>query len=133
MNEPEPHAAVSRPIVLQFATTAIREERQAVIRNRAGLEQFWRELHGDDGSAPPPVDFRGVDVVAYCAGPRSSGGHAVSVVGVRRSGRIATVEVVVTKPAPGETVTLAYTYPAAMRSVPKLPVVVRFDVVVRTR
>jgi hypothetical protein len=122
------------PVNLEFGTSRIHEERRVVIRNRQTLEELWYEHMGADGTAPPPaVDFRGADVIGYFAGPRSSGGFRISIPHVSHIGRIAIVNVVISKPAPGEHVPLAFTYPGIIRTVPKLPVVVRFQVTTKTR
>jgi hypothetical protein len=115
------------------AMSGIRQPRQVVIRDAKAFEKLWKE-HTTGTSLPmPPVDFKKYDVVAVFAGSKTTGGYQVILGEIKRSGKTATVHATLLKPGPGMMVTQAFTYPFAMRAVPKLPPTVKFTVVEKFR
>lgn len=73
------------------------------------------------------VDFRKHMIVVVTAGPKPTGGFAVTIEGVRVADKTATVRWKLKAPAPGDFVTEAFTHPARAALVERFDGAVKFD------
>jgi hypothetical protein len=125
-----------QPFALVGGRSAIRQARNVVVRDEKTFAALWAE-HAKmyDGTVPPEpkVDFKKVDVVAVFLGPISTGGHTVEIGDIKKTGKKAVVSATHLKPGPGTMTTQAFTYPFAMKAVPKLPQTVTFEVIEKER
>ncbi len=114
--------------------SGIRETKQDVLRTKAEFAAIWKK-HSPHPAGPkvPAVDFKRQDVVAYFLGAKPTGGWSVAFGEIKIEADKATVPVIVTKPGPNTIVTMAFTQPCAIRSVPKLPKNVVFAIEERER
>lgn len=114
-------SAEERPTetVVESSYSGIREPTRRLIITSSGWEQFWRQVHDGDTSAPEPpaIDFDQHAVVAAGMGERSSGGYSVAIESVAVSGDTLFAEVRESSPGEGCVVTGALTQPVhAVRS-----------------
>jgi hypothetical protein len=73
------------------------------------------------------IDFDKQMIVVVTAGPKPTGGFAVTIDGVRAEGKTATVRWKLKTPAPGDFVTEAFTHPARAALVERFDGEVKFD------
>lgn len=131
----QPEGTVEKPFSLSGLRSSILKPRQVVVRDAKAFAALWKE-HTAGVSVPAPlpkVDFKKFDVVAVFIGSKPTGGYSVEIGDVRRDRKEATIPVTLHKPGPGSIVTQAFTYPFAMRAVPKLPKAVKFTVTEKAR
>lgn len=124
---PKPKEPAGAPLLdIHGIMSNIRQQRQVVVRNIEEWKQLWRE-HAASSRAPV-VDFSRYDVVAVFAGAKPTGGYEVRIDAVRVDAKKkeAVVEATLLKPARGTVTMQVFTFPFAMRAVPKLPQHVRF-------
>jgi hypothetical protein len=114
------------PLDLSGGNSGVRVQRSAIVRDAAAFAALWRQ-HAGPTATCPKVDFKACDVVAVFAGSRRTGGFAVRIGEVRRSGKATVVAVELLKPGRGAIVAQAFTQPFAMKSVPKLPADARIE------
>ncbi len=127
--------SAEQPFSLSGGRSAIRQPKNRVARDAKAFVALWAEhAKSFDGTVPPApkVDFKKFDVVAVFLGSIPTGGHAVEIGDIKRTGRKAVVTALHMKPGPGAMVTQAFTYPFAMRAVPKLPPTVTFVAIEKT-
>lgn len=127
--------ANEKPFSLSGQRSSILKPRQVVVRDAKAFAALWKE-HTTRATMPvslPKVDFKKFDVVAVFMGSKPTGGYSVEIGDVRRDKKEATIPVTLHKPGPGSIVTQAFTYPFAMRAVPKLPKTVKFTVTEKAR
>ena len=79
-----------------------------MIRDDSSYARFWASL---GAGQRPAVDFSRDIVIAAATGQRATGGHAIAVERVTRTGDGLAVEVVETTPGPGCVATQALTQP----------------------
>lgn len=111
------------------AMCGIKQTRQVVVRDAKAFDALWTELsQGVPQTIKPKMDFAKHDLVAVFAGSKPTGGYMIKIGDIRRSGKTATVNVMLSKPAPDAITIQVITSPFALRAVPKLPPTVRFIV-----
>ncbi|HHT72309.1 MAG TPA: protease complex subunit PrcB family protein [Firmicutes bacterium] len=93
---------------LQFAAAGTQEEWE---RQLAQLEPMPPNL--------PEVDWEQEFPILVYLGEHPTGGYAVQIDGVHAVGRVLVVQVSRRSPAPGAMVTMAFTYPKDMITLPK--------------
>lgn len=104
-----------------------------IARDEARYREVWAELHGPcedaDCPAPPEVDFAEERVVALVLGQRSSGCHAVSIVGARTypSNDTTVLRAVEHTPPPGTACAGVITNPFHVVAIPRRDTRVEFD------
>jgi hypothetical protein len=114
--------------IMTQRSTAFDEPTELVIRDRRALESAWTLLFNHvQGEPLPAVDFTRETVLLVALGRRSSGGHAVQVDAVTRSGDGAVVRYVATSPGPGCMATQSLTSPADLVRTPRIAGAVRFE------
>jgi hypothetical protein len=101
--------------------SGIRQSRQVVVTSTEEWKNLWQQHAGT--SRAPEVDFARWDIIAVFAGAKPTGGYQVHIDGVRLVPKKKEVVVSVTllKPRPGAITIQAFTFPFAMKAVPKLP------------
>lgn len=99
----------------RWISSGIKGARRLVIRDSSTWSQFWSEL---GAGVRPHVDFTRDLVIAVASGERTTGGHAIAVERVGRSGGELRIEVVETSPAPDCMTTAALTQPVDVVMVP---------------
>jgi hypothetical protein len=92
----------------QYSTSGITTPARLVIRDDSSYASFWTSL---GAGARPAVDFSRDIVIVAAAGQRATGGNAIAVERVSRTGDGLAVEVVETNPGPGCMTTQALTQP----------------------
>ncbi len=92
----------------QWTASNVTTSERLVIRDDGAYERFWAKLSTD---SRPAVDFTRDVVIAAAAGQRTTGGHAIAVERVTRTGDGMAVEVVETVPGSGCMTTQALTQP----------------------
>ncbi|HXG23114.1 MAG TPA: protease complex subunit PrcB family protein [Chthonomonadales bacterium] len=131
----QPEQTGEKPFSLSGQRSSILKPRQVVVRDVKAFAALWKE-HTAGVTVPaslPKVDFKKFDVVAVFLGSKPTGGYSVEIGDVRRDRKGATIPVTIHKPGPGSIVTQAFTYPFAMRAVPKLPKAVKFAITEKAR
>jgi hypothetical protein len=124
-----------KPFTLSGHRSGIVKPRQVIVRDAKAFATLWKE-HTTGIAIPPPlpkVDFQKNDVVAVFMGSKPTGGYSVEIGDIRHEKKGATITVTLLKPGPGSIVTQAFTYPFAMRAVPKLPKTVKFAITEKVR
>ncbi|MGC8668270.1 MAG: protease complex subunit PrcB family protein [Chthonomonadales bacterium] len=108
------------------AMSNIRQQRQVIVRNSEEWKQLWRQHAGT--ARAPIVDFSRYDVVAVFTGAKPTGGYQVRIdtVRVEPKKKEAFVNVTLLKPARSAVTIQVFTFPFAMKAVPKLPQNVHF-------
>jgi hypothetical protein len=106
----------------------IRQARQIVLRSEKAFAALWKEHRMSQEEPAPRVDFQKYDVVALYAGEKMTGGYSITIDRIRRDKKSATVEATLLKPGPDAITTQALTQPFALRAVPKLPKIVKFNI-----
>src|SRR5689334_21222345 len=106
----------------------IRTPKNVVIRDQKTFSAVWKEHIGMGETPMPKVDFKKYDVIAVFIGPKPTGGFSVKIDDVKRGKTDAVVIATLAKPGPGTSTTQAFTYPYAMKAVPKLPATVNFTI-----
>jgi PrcB C-terminal len=125
------HSSGGHPIAWRDRSAELRGARfsKAVartFRDRAELERFLAELPGKPVQ-PPAVDFNRDLALLVAAGPRSSTGYAVTIVGAKEErGRVA-VEVRERTPSLRDRVRARVTYPYVFVSLPQTAKPVHVD------
>ena len=109
------------------ARSGIRQRRSVVVRDAKSFSALWRE-HAGGADEPAAVDFGALDVIAVFAGSKSTGGYSIRIGDVKRTTKGAVVAATLTKPGAGMMVAQVFTQPFAMKSVPKLPRIVSFEI-----
>jgi hypothetical protein len=113
--------------VLTQNASGFDEPAELVIRDRAALESAWaRAFNQVQGNPAPAVDFSRETVILVALGPRTSGGHAVRVDAVTRSGESAVVRYTATSPGPDCMSTQALTSPVEVVRTARIGGAVRF-------
>jgi hypothetical protein len=92
----------------QYSTSGITTPARLVIRDDSAYANFWTSL---GAGARPAVDFSRDIVIVAAAGQRATGGNAIAVERVTRTGDGLAVEVVESNPGPGCMTTQALTQP----------------------
>lgn len=92
----------------QYSTSGITAPARLVIRDDSAYARFWASLGAGDR---PLVDFSRDIVIAAAAGQRATGGNAIAVERVTRTGDGLAVEVVETAPGPDCATSQAVTQP----------------------
>jgi hypothetical protein len=92
----------------QYSTSGITPPARLVIRDDSSYASVWTSL---GAGARPAVDFSRDIVIVAAAGQRATGGNAIAVERVSRTGDGLAVEVVETNPGPGCMTTQALTQP----------------------
>jgi hypothetical protein len=92
----------------QYSTSGITTPARLVIRDDSSYASFWTSL---GAGARPAVDFSRDIVIVAAAGQRATGGDAIAVERVSRTGDGLAVEVVETNPGPGCMTSQALTQP----------------------
>ncbi|HUR93874.1 MAG TPA: protease complex subunit PrcB family protein [Gemmatimonadales bacterium] len=93
----------------QWSTSGITAPARLVIRDDTAYARFWTDLGG--GGSRPSVDFTRDVVIVAASGQKATGGHAIAVERVTRSGQGLAVEVVETAPGAGCMITQSLTQP----------------------
>jgi hypothetical protein len=101
--------------------TGIDQSRRLVIRTPQDWQAIWSELRRDQYpiTAPPAVDFSQFMVILAAMGMRSTGGHAIRIEEVSRSGGRLFVVVRQISPEAGGVTTQALTSPVDAVQVPQ--------------
>jgi hypothetical protein len=114
--------------IITQRVTAFDEPTELVIRDQRALESAWTLLFNHvQGEPVPAVDFARETVILVASGGRNSGGYAVHVDAVTRSGDAAVVRYTATRPAPGCMSTQSLTAPADLVRTPRIAGQVRFE------
>jgi hypothetical protein len=95
------------------ATSAVTKRAVRAIRSDAAWRAEWQRLNGTTTEPPrrPRVDFRRHTLVLVTTGHRPTGGYAIGVRSIRRSGRRLVVRAEERAPGSGCFVTQAHTAP----------------------
>jgi hypothetical protein len=114
--------------ILTQRNSGFDEPAEQVIRDRAALESAWARVFSQVvGDPAPAVDFTREMVILVALGGRSTGGHAVHVDAVTRSGDGAVVRYTATSPEPGCMTTQSLTSPVDVVRAPRISGAVRFQ------
>lgn len=114
--------------ILSQQSTGFDEPTELVIGDRRALESAWTLLFNHvQGNPPPAVDFTRETVILVALGAHRSGGYAVHVDAVTRSGDDAVVRYTATSPGPACMSTQALTAPADVVRAPRIAGQVRFE------
>ncbi len=107
--------------VLTEQYTGLDQPLRLVIRNPEQWQSIWSEVMRDRYpiTTPPAVDFGQSMVILAAMGIHNTGGHAISIEGVHRSGGRLFVTVRQVSPGPGCMTTQALTSPVDAVQVPK--------------
>jgi hypothetical protein len=131
---PDSTRPVSTPAQSPFSrlltqrTSGFDEPAELAIRDQAALESAWSRLFNQvQGNPPPAVDFGQETVIVVALGGRGSGGHAVHVDAIDRSGDGAVVRYTASGPAPGCATTQSLTSPVDVVRTPRIAGTVRFQ------
>ena len=92
----------------QYSASGITAPARLVIRDDSSYARFWASL---GAGQRPAVDFSRDIVIAAASGQRATGGNAIAVERVTRTGDGLAVEVVETTPGPNCVATQALTQP----------------------
>jgi PrcB C-terminal len=118
-----PEDSVQLPMQQVFTAqyTGIDQSRRLVIRTPQEWQAIWSELRHDQYPipAPPAVDFNQFMAILAAIGTRSTGGHAIRIEGVSRSGGRLFVVVQEISPGAGCITTQALTSPVDAVQVPQ--------------
>jgi hypothetical protein len=108
--------------------SAIREARQAVVRDSSGWRQLWEEIHANTSPAPelPPIDFSQQMVVMAALGGQATGGYDILLERATLDDTALTIDVTSTHPGPGCVLTQAETSPVDLATVPRHEGAIRF-------
>jgi hypothetical protein len=131
---PDSTGSVSAPAqpsftrILTQRTSGFDEAAELVIRDRAALESAWARIFNQvQGNPAPAVDFGQETIILVALGGSSSGGHAVHVDSIDRSGSEVVVRYTATSPAPGCTTTQSLTSPVDAVRTRRIAGAVRFQ------
>ena len=118
-----PEDSVQLPMQQVFTAqyTGIDQSRRLVIRTPQEWQAIWGELRHEQYPimAPPAVDFSQFMVILAATGTRSTGGHAIRIEGVSRSGGRLFVVVQEIAPGAGCVTTQVLTSPVDSVQVPQ--------------
>jgi len=118
-----PEDSVQLPMQQVFIAqyTGIDQSRRLVIRTPQEWQTIWSELRHDQYpmTAPPAVDFSQSMVILAAMGMRGTGGYAIQIEGVSRSGGRLFVVVRQISPEAGGVTTQALTSPVDAVQVPQ--------------
>lgn len=111
---------LSMDTVLSENHSGVTARTRLLIDGQSEWERFWARVHEgrDPAPAPPAIDFDRNVVVAAAMGETSSGGHAIGVEAVARSGDTLYARIVETSPGDDCVVTAALTHPVQAVRVP---------------
>lgn len=111
---------VETTVLFQEQQTGFEEVRREVIRDTDAWRSVWMTAHEGREPMPPipEVDFSRNSVVLAAMGRRSTGGHEVAILEVRRTENFLVVGVREVSPGEGCMVTQALTAPAVAVRVP---------------
>ena len=115
--------------------SGITAQEAALITSLSEWEALWRR-HASRFEPPPampPVDFSRNSVVALFAGERPTGGYSLQIVEAELQGEVLRVSALEVRPAPGQTVTQAFTQPYHIIAVPRVKKQTRLEVRWRVR
>lgn len=119
--EPEGYREYATPISLplrrigRWTGSGIHEARREVIRDAGSLARFWSQV---GAGTPPRIDFQRELVIAVASGQKPSGGHAIGVTQVTRTGGDLRIEVTESAPGPDCVTTSVLTQPVEAVVVP---------------
>lgn len=122
-------------VIAEGTRSAITEPLQRVLRDAGALRALW-DAHAAyliPPPAPPAIDFSTNTIAAVFAGDQPTGGHALTVSGLRRSPNGWVLSVSLLKPGPGCPATQAITQPWLMVRVPGRDQSVRITMTESTR
>lgn len=120
----EPEDAKPWRVIAAGTQSAIETETRLVIQEADAWRKWWRdhtknESDASNANEPPKVDFEKETVLVATLGMRSSGGHKIEFIKLRREGETLKVVVKATSPGPDDMVTMALTHPFAVIAIPK--------------
>jgi hypothetical protein len=128
-NQPGMRPLAASAVVLETQQGPYTEPTTSVVRDAAGMQSLWTQLHAGTGApALPTVDFGRDMLVLVALGQQSSGGHALSVLGTSTgSDGALVVHARHAAPGPDCMTTQALTAPAVVVRVPRQAGAVRVD------
>jgi PrcB C-terminal len=114
----------SRPVAYDDVSAQLRpaeftRQIRQIFRSRAELLDYLEHAMPGRALHLPPIDFSRREAVLVAAGPRSSTGYTLRVLGVRESGDRLVVTVRERTPSLGDGVTAKVTYPFKLLTVPR--------------
>lgn len=115
------HAVAFRDLTAQVHGFQPPRLTRAALKTPAELASYFR--HESPGAAVslPRVDWKREEAIVVAAGPRSSTGYALRIVGVRETPHTITVTVHEDTPTLGKPVQARVTYPFRVIAVPRSP------------
>lgn len=105
------------PSTLSMTSSRIQSFGTRVLNNQAAWESFWREHTGSDADRPS-VNFETQTVLAVLLGERLTGGYAVEITEVQRTGSQLTVRYHEIEPPVDVPVIQVVTYPSHVVAIP---------------
>ena len=114
--------------ILTEQDTGLNQPLRLVIRDLEQWKSIWNEAMRDQHTAMalPAIDFNHNMVILAAMGVQNTGGHMISIEGVRRDGKHIVVTVRQVSPGPGCMTTQVLTSPVDIVQVPKSKGVVTF-------
>lgn len=109
------------PFKLSGFRSGIVKQELVIVKSAGDWQKLWeRHCSREIGEKPPlpKVDFDRYVLVAAFAGSKPTGGYSVSLTG-RQGPREFSVTATLEKPAKGEILAQAFTYPFAMEAFPR--------------
>ena len=94
---------------------------RVLLKSQAELESYFRHESPATVTRLPHVDWSQREVIVIAAGPRSSTGYVLRVLGVRETPHTITVTVHEATPRLGEPVRAGVTYPYRVITIPRIP------------
>jgi PrcB C-terminal len=92
-----------------------------LFRSRSEFADYLRRAMPGNAPRIPPIDWQRRDAILIAAGPRSSTGYVLHVVGVRETAGHVVVSVREQTPSLGEPVQARVTYPFRLITIPRIP------------
>lgn len=129
--DPGSNRSVRIQTIERGSTSGIETERHVVVQNETAWADLWREHAGNEGGAPPEVDFGNHTVLAVFKGESPNTCHSANVTEVRIHDSNATAHVVY-RTGEGRVCGMQVTYPFDVVEVPRIDGDVRFDVTTRS-